>query len=302
MKKPASSTLLVSHKFGRLGNRLVFYGHVIAFACEYGLSAANVAFRGYSKGFLHASEDALFRFPPRRSFFPRSLVSPLGRLVERLCDSSNRMVLFLKRCLKFTHLSVGVTAPTRVWDESFSHDVKDYRITALSGWLFRCPELFKKHQKTIRAFFKIHPKFEKPALERIDAFNPDKKILVGVHIRRGDYKEWADGRYYYSMETYRKWMDQVARHFGEDSVSFVICSSEPIDSNYFSGLRILAGGDSLYGDLVLMSACNYLFGPPSTFSEFSSFYGEVPLCWMRSEDENVNLAKFSICEVLTEPN
>ena len=36
----------------------------------------------------------------------------------------------------------------------------------------------------------------------------------------------------------------------------------------------------------MLSACDYLIGPPSTFSLVASMYRDLPLYWMDSADEN----------------
>jgi hypothetical protein len=41
-----------------------------------------------------------------------------------------------------------------------------------------------------------------------------------------------------------------------------------------------------------LASCDYIVGPPSTFSLWASFYGQVPLCFLQKPDEPLALANF----------
>jgi hypothetical protein len=41
-----------------------------------------------------------------------------------------------------------------------------------------------------------------------------------------------------------------------------------------------------------LASCDYIVGPPSTFSLWASFYGQVPLCFLQKPDEFLALANF----------
>ncbi|HAX17707.1 MAG TPA: hypothetical protein DCY00_03825 [Actinobacteria bacterium] len=45
-------------------------------------------------------------------------------------------------------------------------------------------------------------------------------------------------------------------------------------------------------DLYSLALCDYIFGPPSTFSMWASFYGEVPLRFITNPDTDLSLDKF----------
>ena len=45
----------------------------------------------------------------------------------------------------------------------------------------------------------------------------------------------------------------------------------------------------------LMSQCDYLIGPPSTFSMWASFMGKTKFYHIYSPEETITLDKFSVC-------
>lgn len=124
-------------------------------------------------------------------------------------------------------------------------------------------------------------------------------ITVGVHVRRGDYKEHQGGRWYYNDETYLKAIrdikDQLIQK-GESRVRFLICSNEPFDlrnddAELFQ-MEPLFPSDCMT-DLYGLSQCDYIIGPPSTFSQWASYTGNRPLNVIYREGEEIKLEDFS---------
>lgn len=117
--------------------------------------------------------------------------------------------------------------------------------------------------------------------------------LVGVHLRRGDYREWAGGLYFYSNADYVKLMQRIAAQV-TGSVTFLLCSNEPVDLAEFTNLTIVALPESTgLEDLHALSRCDLIVGPPSTFSMWASFYGDVPLYFIEDAQADVRLDAFS---------
>ena len=61
------------------------------------------------------------------------------------------------------------------------------------------------------------------------------------------------------------------------SAVFLLTSDEPIDQADYSGFQTVVGTGGPIGDLYGLSKCDYIIGPPSTFSTWAAFYGQVPL-------------------------
>lgn len=126
----------------------------------------------------------------------------------------------------------------------------------------------------------------------IDGFDG---VTVGVHIRRGDYKTWLSGKYYYDDATYIRTMDSLFEQFSKRNINcrFLICSNEPFsaENKEYEILRI-QDADAIT-DLCALSMCDYIVGPTSSFSQWASFIGEVPLYVLLSKDDVVDVNKFS---------
>lgn len=150
--------------------------------------------------------------------------------------------------------------------------------SVVNGWDFRGKSIdLVRNKKEIRKVFS--PK--KSITNKVDSFFVDLReeyeLIVGVHIRRGDYKEWLNGRYYYELDEYYSFMEMFTTHIIDKKVCFFISSNENIDTTYFDKMDCykLDNGTAIE-DLYALSCCDNIMGPLSTYSRWASFFGEVP--------------------------
>lgn len=124
-------------------------------------------------------------------------------------------------------------------------------------------------------------------------------IIVGVHIRRGDYATWNDGRFFYSLEEYHQFMlrtQQFLHEQGAGRVGFFISSNEDFSTDLFEGCMCRRFGKEPSGailDLHTLSICDRIIGPFSSYSRWASFIGEVPLCFLETKDQQFTPESFS---------
>ena len=106
-------------------------------------------------------------------------------------------------------------------------------------------------------------------------------FIIGIHIRRGDYKTFEGGRYYFELEEYRAHMQALRELYHDRKVCFALSTNENIDRKMFDGLEIcdISNATAIH-DLYMLSQCDRIVGPLSTFSRWASFYGRVPLCFI----------------------
>lgn len=113
-------------------------------------------------------------------------------------------------------------------------------------------------------------------------------ILVGVHIRLGDYREWKEGKYFFPHEVYASFMRQIEHLFANKTVAFYIASNEPVPTNGpFDAFQIYYGAGGAAEDLYALQLCDYIIGPPSTFSKWASIMGATPLHIIYGKNESI---------------
>jgi hypothetical protein len=122
-------------------------------------------------------------------------------------------------------------------------------------------------------------------------------IVVGVHIRRGDYATWNDGRFFYELEEYHQFMLRVQKLYEGKRVGFFISSNEDFSLDIFEGCNCRRFGkeepSGAILDLYTLSICDRIIGPFSSYSRWASFIGKVPLCFLETRDQEFTEESFS---------
>ena len=135
-------------------------------------------------------------------------------------------------------------------------------------------QIFYKHIDRIRSCFAFREEVLKEIENVFCSVKDPDSVTIGVHIRRGDYKEFNNGKWYYSDAEYAKIMLAVQEKM-KKKATFYVCSNEKIDLNYYKnrGLNIVRPGKTAIDDLGILSLCDYIMGPPSTYSFWASLLG-----------------------------
>ncbi len=121
-------------------------------------------------------------------------------------------------------------------------------------------------------------------------------IVVGVHIRRGDYATWNDGRFFYKLEEYHQFMLRIQQLYKDKHVGFFISSNEDFSLDIFEGCycqRFSKEPSGAILDLYTLSVCDRIIGPFSSYSRWASFIGEVPLCFLETREQQFTEQSFA---------
>lgn len=156
-------------------------------------------------------------------------------------------------------------------------------------WKVKDDKIFAKHQEDVRKYFAFKDEIVTTAKERV--YKKEGKINVGVHIRRGDYKSFNNGVWYYTDQQYVLWMKKLSEG---KNVRFFIASNEKIDSEPYNsaGLDIILLNGSAVEDLCALSLCDYIMGPPSTYSWWAAMYGNSPRLILDSAEKEYSWEDF----------
>lgn len=165
----------------------------------------------------------------------------------------------------------------------------------VAGWDKRASaEHFPHVQELIRQIYRPNQHIIDHVSPIVESYRQKGYYIIGVHIRGGDYKWWFNGRYYFEPQEYKRQMQAVARLHSDKKVCFAISTNERIDHTLFNGLEIMQiENPTAIHDLYMLSQCDKIIGPLSTFSRWASFYGNVPLCFI-DRDKEVTLDSFSV--------
>ncbi len=157
------------------------------------------------------------------------------------------------------------------------------------GWLFRSERLMQKHVDTVREHLRIAPAHQAEVDRLIQSLRDQSDVVVGVHVRQGDYATFRDGQYFYTVPQYVEIMQEVMAQLAPRRVGFLVCSNVELNPRDFAGMRVRFGTGHVVEDLYSFAAVDLLVGPPSTFTGWASFYGDVPLAMVESADEPIDV-------------
>jgi hypothetical protein len=276
--------IILRDKPGQMCNRLWSFSFFIAYGLKYNIKIYIPNLKEYESLFENLNQFSNIKFSLSEN-----------RRTEKLIRFAVLFIyLFNKLKIGFLLRIFNICFP----DRNFLNQLylSKNRIYYINSW---------KHKKDYEAIVEFKPEIislftpKKEFREKTDKLFPELKsmydILIGVHIRRGDYLNFQNGSYYFDDSVYSRYMNMLTLESGTKKVGFFISTNEAIDPNKFKGLNIHLLDHSLgIEDLYALSKCNYIMGPPSTFSMWASFYGSVPLKLIERENETFSLDDFSV--------
>jgi hypothetical protein len=261
--------MLFARDKSQMCNNLLQFAHVYAWAREHNRSVMSMRF-SYKYRFFKISHSRYVSFPLYlfAKYMAALRLLPTASFKYADCDA----MALEQKMLRHRHIVV-------------------------SGWNVRFYDLFLKYRSEIVDLFTIDEAFTVPVKEKMVACEEgdDNIVRLGVHIRRGDYKDWQDGRFFYDDETYAAHIRQFASLFPERQVHVYLSTNDPLlvaeKFQVFTAdcknlhIHLLMG--NAVEDLFMLSECDYLIGPPSTYSLVASMYRDITLYRMDSSDHTL---------------
>jgi len=303
MTPPQNQKLFtIGRRCGRLANRLIIFANFIALAEELGHRVINYTFHSYSDLFeatranLHCAYPAprrpswLDRIPGAGAFLRKSRI--FYHLTRYTCILNERLPLLGRRMLTLRETKGQLITPLD--GAEVLAKIRPAKFILVYGWHFRAPELVKKHGDKIRAYFRPRAEFETASRNAVEPLRRTADVVIGVHVRHGDYRGWQGGRFFYPVERYAAWMHELVAQFPGRAVAFLVCSDERRSAAEFPGLSVGFGTPSPVSDLFALALCDYILGPSSTFSQWASFYGNKPLLHLMDSHAAAKVENFRV--------
>ena len=173
------------------------------------------------------------------------------------------------------------------------------KLVFVHGWRFRNFELTEKYKDQLVAKYSILPElFEENELYK-EVLKLDRSAynLVGVHVRKGDYKTWKKGIYFFEDIVYQTYMDNLnaalSTAAGKQTM-FIVFSNETLQIQPSD--TVILSKNPWYVDQKIMSLCDYLIGPPSTFTLWASYLGNARYYQITDDSGKIKLDEFVSCK------
>ena len=258
---------------GQLGNQLWAYSNLIAIA------------KDCNKSIVIILQNNYFKFLDERTL---QKAKEFNVYILNSSTFKGRIFTKISTCLiknwnsKWTKVLPIYLASNGSEKEYKNIMLKKRCLHFVNAWEHRINNVsFIKQRIFIRSIIEPEYTSKNLAQERINLLRKNFEIIVAVHIRRGDYKTFLDGKYYFDDKVYLDKMKQIANILKPFNVVFAIFSNEKIELNNYPNVNVsFSNLNSPIGDLWGISMCDYIIGPLSTFSMWASFWKNVPLLFI----------------------
>jgi hypothetical protein len=261
-----SSPIYYVHDAGGMCNRLFPFAHLLAFSQETQRPLFNPVFGHLAEYFVGTNPQysgSLAQCSGHESVLPR-LSLPVWRVRFKIARNlaSHR---------------VAIRTEGELLDLERIQNTGEIRAVQWISALYAIHNAaFQKHRDLIRSYFRPIPPIESAVQQHIAVARKNVDILVGVHIRHGDYATHSGGHLFFEVSEFRELMDRMVNQLPGQRIGFLVCSNEPQPGEAFTGLVWRKGPGTEIGDLMALASCDYIIGPASTYSQWASFYGQVP--------------------------
>ena len=262
--------MTVARSYGQHSNRLIQNVHFEAYCLEHGIRYRNPTFYDIHR---------YYRQPCKLFHSWIDFICMLIQMFERSRFSSR-----FRKIINAAYRMIGL-------------DDKDTVCAAplprlVHGFKFRLPSIVQKHSYALRDKYTLRNKYAKDLRQ---LFGIKEGVTIGVHIRGADYQIWRNGKYYYADSVYLRVINKLREEITNDgrAVNFIIFSNRLVDIGGQPDVHI--SSEPWYVDHHLMSQCDYLVGPPSTFTLWAAWMGGVKYYHLQTARDEVKLEKFGHC-------
>lgn len=280
--------IVIADRAGELGNQLMVFANAIAWAIE---NESRVSYPGFAYGAwfegtqssrpwtkFPANPSRGVRLPSRVSYFSGRLAARLARI--GIVPMKTISLPWMKTC--------------EMESRAFRSLSDQYQLLFLEGWLFRAPHLLEKHRFDILEFFNPVSSIRVMSESLVAELRREVDVVVGVHIRQGDYNETFGRRYFLETGDYAVIMSRVMEYFAGLKVGFVICTNVAQDWTPFEKFVLAIGNGHPLGDLCSLQLSDVIIGPPSSFSLWAAFAGGRPLHWVTDMNQVLDLGRSGV--------
>ena len=270
--------IIANFSYGRLGNQLELAAHLMTYCEVYCKTISLQYLKGRADDFPYFDGSPMRVYPSRRRY-GAWFEGVASRVINKLIQydlipqvdflTRNDWVYFddpaFSAYPELVRLNRAWLCTLRVWRLRSKTRIHDYRA------LIR--QVFTPREAILDAGRKFISSLE-------------CEVVVGVHIRWGDYKTEAPDLYH-DASVYRQRMLETHALFPGRRVGFIVCTEEGRNIEALADLICVFTKSDPMTDLYALAQCDYLIASASTFSTWASYWGEVGLYTIRDRNKPI---------------
>ena len=281
--------IIVCDKYGRMGNRLFLFTQLIEFSYQNGHELWLPGFHDYKKFFESTKDKKFIRFPLGRINIP----NPFSEIST--FNAFNQISKLLKK-LGNNRLFQNINSYSQTDNDPFKRiNSASAKCILFNGFIFHQHFLCLKHAyPTIKKMFKPSSQYNKLIEEPVRKLRASSDIVVGVLIRQTDYREWNEGKCFFTSSQYANILLGLEASFGDQNLSFFIATDEQQELSTFKSLNSIIRVGFPVENLYSLARCDILIGPSSSYIGWAALYGKLSLFTIQSPDDSPTVNDFNL--------
>ena len=256
--------------------RVNFFAQFVAHAKKHNYRLLNPAFEDYSEHFQNTEKSLFSSYPKglQSRFFTNRVRRIAFRVIEKGVNFAIR-----KKFLKswFHEIILGEPSIHFHSDEKLVKKFKRKFVFVCNPFYFRDEVTMHADIEHFSHFLRVKDEHKNKVDDLIENARKECDILIGMHIRGGDFRDWMDGMYFYDIQNFQEAMKHATKVFEGKKVAFLICSNETWDHHSFEGYKVFFGPGQIVEDIYSLSQTDYLVAGYSSYAWWASITGNVPI-------------------------
>lgn len=275
---------------GRFGHQLSQYVTLLAYSKQYGKAFCHWRFQSRFGNFFCSRQK-------NRNEINISFRIVFYFLMYKL------LKLFAVKKLKFSHVEFYLSAHKKqelVFDDTIQQLFLSNAKYVISDYVFNDVQILIKYKQYVQQQLLPNIEIEKKVTGITQLMHSKYKILVGLHIRRTDFKYFENGRFYYNDEVYLMAITHFinAINTPNKEIAFVLCSDEDIDVSKYASYNIFFERRTTAEDFFLLAKCDYIIATRSIFSTMANYFCNNKIYQITEVDKVFSLDDFMRSEDL----
>ncbi len=276
---------IISIPYGRWGNRIMLFSYIIAWAKKYNCRIMNPSFSEYSEYFHYFKKNKLCLYPYEVNYFTH-FIAFFSTHIEKALE---RITL---RKFKFPYCHT-VDLENK-YKNTKTLNIKNLliknKIILFHGFLFgeRDFSLIDSNRKILNHVFSFNKSINNKCFELIKRIKNDK--IVGICMRQGDYQNYLDGKFYLNDSKYLELIKNLTSKLPNYGI-FIACEEQ---KENFKPDNCTISFKNPALNMCMLSKCDLLIGPPSTFLTWAAFYNNIKVCYIDNTNWNQEYYEFNI--------
>ena len=276
---------IISIPYGRWGNRIMLFSYIISWAKKHNCQIINPSFAEYSEYFRYFKNNKLCFFPYEENIFLTILTlfsTHFERAVKRLT--------LRKFKLPYCHIVDLENKYKNTSSLNIKYLINNNNIILFHGFLFgeRDFSLIDSNRELLNYVFSFTKKINDKCYELKNSVSSDK--IIGICMRQGDYKTFLEGKFYLNDSKYLEIIKNLTLIFPDYGI-FIAC--EEMKENFKPDNCIVSYKNPAL-NLCMLSKCDLLIGPPSTFLTWAAFYNNIEVCYIDNTNWNRECYSFNV--------